>query len=147
MPEPSSPTEPPELAALAPDPWADRLWRWRRSLVASMPIAVGLVVAATAIRILLDRLIGDATPFITYFPAIMIATLAGGLRAGIAATILSGLASWVLFVPPPAARGATGRPLIAVFAASALVAVLAAALFNALAERVLARHRSVLLIR
>jgi two-component sensor histidine kinase len=147
LPEPSSPTEPPELAALAPDPWADRLWRWRRNLAISIAIAIGLVATATAIRIVLDRLIGDAAPFITYFPAIMIATLAGGLRSGIAATILSGLASWVLFVPPPVAPGATGRPLIAVFAASALVAVLAAALFNALAERVLARHRSVLLHR
>ena len=139
--------EPPGPADVAPDPWADRLWHWRRSLVVSITIALALVTLATALRILLDRLIGDAAPFITYFPAIMIATLTGGLRGGIAATLLAGLLSWVLFVPPPAAPGATGRPLIAVFAASALVAVAAAALFNALAERVLTRHRAVLLHR
>jgi two-component sensor histidine kinase len=54
------------------------------------------------------------------------------------------LLSWVLFVPPPAVGGTTGRPLLAVFAASALSAVAAVALFNALAERVLARHRAML---
>lgn len=137
-------TEPPDPAGLAPDPWADRLWRWRRSVAVPLAIAVALVAVATALRILLDRLIGDAAPFITYFPAIMIATLAGGLRGGLATTFLSGLVSWVLFVPPPTSDG---RPLVAVFAASALVAVAAAALFNALAERVLSRHRATLLHR
>ena len=145
--ESTSPIEPPGMADLAADPWPDRLWRWRRHTVISIAIAVALAALATALRILLDPLIGDSAPFITYFPAIMIATLAGGLRGGLAATILSGVMSWVLFVPPPATSGAAGRPLIAVFAASALVAVAAAALFNALSERVLARHRSMLLHR
>lgn len=141
LPDPGSPNEQPEPMSLAADPWADRLWQWRRRPLLSTAIGVVLAAVATALRILLDPLIGDPAPFITYFPAIMIATLAGGLRGGIAATLLSGIMAWVLFVPA-AATG--GRPLLGVFAASALIAVAAAALFNALAERVLARHRSML---
>jgi two-component sensor histidine kinase len=39
-------------------------------------------------------------PFITFIPAVMLATLLGGKGPGIAAAILSGLASWYFFLPP-----------------------------------------------
>jgi hypothetical protein len=39
-------------------------------------------------------------PFITLFPAILIAALVGGLRAGILVAVLSGLAGWYWFVAP-----------------------------------------------
>jgi hypothetical protein len=39
-------------------------------------------------------------PFITYFPAIVLATLLGGFWPGVLATILSGLLAWVVFIPP-----------------------------------------------
>ncbi len=131
-------------AGTASDPWADRLWRWRTRPAASLAIAVGLVAVATAARGLLDPLTGEMVPFVTFFPAVMIATLVGGLRAGIAATLLSGAAAWVLFVPPPFVLAKSDRRLIVMFALSALVAVAAASLFNAVVERVLARHRALL---
>jgi two-component sensor histidine kinase len=46
---------------------------------------------------------GDAlkvVPFITLFPAILIAAMVGGLRAGILVAVLSGLTAWYWFVAP-----------------------------------------------
>lgn len=40
------------------------------------------------------------TPFATYYPAILVAVLVGGVSAGIFAALLSGLVAWWTFIPP-----------------------------------------------
>jgi len=42
----------------------------------------------------------EIVPFITLFPAILIAALIGGLWAGLTVTLLSFVAGWYFFVPP-----------------------------------------------
>lgn len=59
MPEPGSPNEQSEPVGLAADPWIDRLWQWRRRPLLSTAIGVVLAAVATALRVLLDPLIGD----------------------------------------------------------------------------------------
>jgi two-component sensor histidine kinase len=67
--------------------------------------ALGLALALSIflIAFLVRFAFGDAlkvVPFITLFPAILIAALVGGLRAGILVAVLSGLAGWYWFVAP-----------------------------------------------
>jgi two-component sensor histidine kinase len=62
--------------------------------------AVFCVVAATVARLLVDLVTPNAVPYATYFPAILAAALIGGRTAGAAASALSALVAWYLFVPP-----------------------------------------------
>jgi two-component sensor histidine kinase len=44
----------------------------------------------------------DAVPFITLFPAILVAALIGGLRVGLVVAVLSFFSGWYFFLPPTA---------------------------------------------
>ena len=64
-----------------------------------LALALGIFLIAFLVRLAF----GDAlkvVPFITLFPAILLAALVGGLRAGILVAILSGLTGWYWFVAP-----------------------------------------------
>ena len=52
-------------------------------------IAVALVLAATALRLVFLRLLETGVTFLMFYPAVILAALYGGLRAGALATILS----------------------------------------------------------
>jgi two-component sensor histidine kinase len=63
--------------------------------------AVGLVIFAFAF--VLRYVPGwrlESVPFITLFPAILVAALLGGLRVGIMVALLSFFAGWYFFLPP-----------------------------------------------
>ncbi|MBS0536356.1 MAG: DUF4118 domain-containing protein [Proteobacteria bacterium] len=63
-------------------------------------LALACVLAATLLRLLIDIVSPDAVPFATFFPALLIATLAGGPAAGVLATVVGGFVSWWLFIEP-----------------------------------------------
>jgi len=67
---------------------------------AAYGIAIGLVALATLTRWAIGDYVGAQVPFITFFPAIIIGALLGGIWPGVCATILSVLAAWYLFLPP-----------------------------------------------
>src|SRR3712207_7126305 len=71
----------------------------------SLAYGLALLCIALAIvaRLTLDTLAPGITGFATLFPAVLIATLAGGVGPGLLALALGGLAAWYLFLP---ARGA-----------------------------------------
>jgi PAS domain S-box-containing protein len=69
------------------------------SPVASYLVAVGAVAAATLVRWLLVPLWGSRLPFLTFFPAVMVAAWYGGLRPGLVATGLATVASLLFFEP------------------------------------------------
>ncbi len=71
---------------------------------AAFAFAILCVAVATLARLATDFVVPHADPFTTYFPAIMIATLAGGWAAGIVALIGSALVANSLFVPSPYLR-------------------------------------------
>jgi PAS domain S-box-containing protein len=75
------------------------LRHWERA-VRFYVLAVGLAIAATALRWALDPLFGMGVPFVTYYPAVAIAALVGGARAGLLATVLSALGAHYFFMEP-----------------------------------------------
>ncbi|MGD0229945.1 MAG: PAS domain S-box protein, partial [Syntrophorhabdales bacterium] len=66
----------------------------------SYSLTVLLVAAATALRWGLGYAFGPIPPFLTFFPALMLAALIWGLGPGLAATALGGLAADYCFIPP-----------------------------------------------
>lgn len=89
-----------------PEPLVRRLLLARRGPIATYAITIALLVAATLLRWAIGHAVAGA-PFLTYYPAIVIATLIGGFWTGAFATSVSTLAAWFLFMPliPPDQRG------------------------------------------
>ena len=76
-------------------------------------VAVLSVGVAFAIKLLLDPLIVQETPFLLIFGAIMISAWYGGLGPGLLATVAAGLATDYFFLCEPRGRGrrvASWRP-------------------------------------
>ncbi len=71
-----------------------------RGPVATYGAAGASVLVAALVRNLLDPWLGDSVPFITFFPAVVVAAWYGGLRPALLATLLGGLAAWLLVIPP-----------------------------------------------
>ena len=79
------------------------------SSVSTRPWAVryGVAVAAGVVALLIQSLLvpmfggnPDASPFIVFFAAVMVAAWFGGLWPGLLATVLSALLSWYFFLAP-----------------------------------------------
>lgn len=66
----------------------------------AMGMAVGCVATATAIRLALGTFIGPTVPFITMFPAVLLAAVIGGFWPGLLAIGLSVVATWYFFLTP-----------------------------------------------
>ncbi|HWK00849.1 MAG TPA: response regulator [Xanthobacteraceae bacterium] len=75
------------------------LWIGRsRSFIVRYGIALLAFVLATAIHLLLDRILPTTVPFAFYFLAVLVAAVAGGAGPGIFTILLSSVTSWLLFV-------------------------------------------------
>jgi two-component sensor histidine kinase len=72
----------------------------RPGSVEAYGVALACVLAATLLRLLIDMVSPGAVPFVTFFPALLIATLVGGAAAGIVTTLLGAVLSWWLFIEP-----------------------------------------------
>lgn len=68
----------------------------------TMRYAIGVlaVVCAAAARVLFLTSIGVKAPFLTFYPAVMVAAFYGGLPAGLLATLLSALAAAIFWIEP-----------------------------------------------
>jgi PAS domain S-box-containing protein len=92
-------------------------------------MAVVVVLAAVAVRLVFLSALGTRAPFVTFYPAVLLVALFGGWRAGVLATVLSaGLADY--FWLPPKRLLDIGDPgdwlAMAVFALSAATIILVA---------------------
>ena len=63
-------------------------------------VAVTVVIATAAIRLTFLSALGKEAPFVTFFPAVMFASLYGGLRAGLLATVLSAVVVDFFWIDP-----------------------------------------------
>lgn len=61
-------------------------------------LGTALAGGATLARLALKGPVGDALPFITYFPALIFAAALGGGAAGLTCLLLSTVAVWLLFL-------------------------------------------------
>jgi PAS domain S-box-containing protein len=129
-------------------PWLERLLKLRRNLPAAYGLALALVALAILVRWLVVGAVGPSVPFITFYPAIIVATLVGGLGPGILATVLATTAAWYLFIPPyhgfVFSQQAIVQLLLFVFICSINMTV--AALLNAIVERLLIQQRNIRLL-
>ena len=72
-------------------------------------MALAAVAVAALVRYLLDGVLeAGAVPFITFFPAIVVAAWYGGLGPGVTASVASYLTADWLFVPPAGLALVTG---------------------------------------
>lgn len=72
----------------------------RRNRAARYGLAVLLTAAAVLSRFALDALFPPGFPYVTFFPAIVVAVYLGGRGPGVLCAALSGLAAWYFFIPP-----------------------------------------------
>lgn len=63
-------------------------------------MAITLVLAATAVRLAFLTALGTHVAFITFYPAVMLAALYGGLRAGMLAMVLSAILADYFWIEP-----------------------------------------------
>ena len=70
-----------------------------------LTIAAACVVVAVVIHLALLATVGTGAPFITVFPAILVATLFGGLRAGLITACGLTAITWFFFASPQARAG------------------------------------------
>jgi PAS domain S-box-containing protein len=84
----------------------------------------------------------DGLPYITYFPAIILATFFGGFGPGVLATLLSAAIAWSMFMPTPM-PDAREVLSIGLFLAMAAINVTLVALLNRGLERIFAQRNSI----
>ena len=118
--------------------WARRV---RQTPVAAYGVAVLSVAVATLVRRMLGGAVIEGVPFITYFPAIIIAALLGGLWPGLLAVAFSSVLAWVLFLPP--ALDSPHAMSLLLFGAIGCINVIVVALLNAAVDRVMAQEQNV----
>ena len=99
--------------------------------------ALALVVIAFAARLALDPLLHDQVPFLLFVPAVLVAGVWLGIRAGIAAAAASAIVATYVFLPPR--YSFVPKPWDEVAALTAFLLVSAGILF---ATELIARFRS-----
>jgi PAS domain S-box-containing protein len=70
------------------------------SIVARYAFTIVAVTVATLFRVALVPVLGEAVPFILYFPTVVLCAWFGGKWTGLTATALTGLISWFIFISP-----------------------------------------------
>lgn len=125
--------------------------RWRQlflqridlGLPASIALCVACVILAALARTLLGVL-GPTLPFATFFPAVLISSLFGGVLAGILSIVLSILTVWWVFAEPAFSFAAPDRVHLAnfiLFGLSGLLVVVLALVHRELLFAVEAKER------
>src|SRR5262245_37587760 len=80
--------------------WATRLHRMQQNSLVVWGAILGGVLLATLARWGIGGLVDDRTPFTTYYPAVVAATLLGGFWLGTFTIVLSAVVAWWIFMPP-----------------------------------------------
>jgi PAS domain S-box-containing protein len=135
----------PFSTALEDHPLIKRALRVRQNPIAAYGIAVAAVALATLVRWLVGGQVVEGIPFITYYPAIIIATLAGGFWPGILATVLSAVIGSYLFLVPLVSPDFSQREAVSLllFIFMAGINVTIVALLDAAVERIMAQVQNV----
>src|SRR6266511_2139179 len=131
----------PFSTAFEDHPLVECALRVRRNPSAAYGSAVAAVALATLVRWIVGGQVVEGLPFITYYPAIIIATLAGGFWPGILATVLSSATALYLFLPPLFSPDLIQREAVSLllFIFLAGINVTIVALLNAAVEHIIAQ--------
>lgn len=63
-------------------------------------LAVVCIAVASAVRFALGLMVDDVLPLATLFPAVLAASVLGGVSSGVVAAVLGGVVGWWAFMPP-----------------------------------------------
>lgn len=85
--------------------------------------AIAMFALAFTIRVLVDAALPPGFPYLTFFPAIVIATFFFGTGPGVLCAVLSGVAAWYFFIPPFSTFALSGSTLLALIFFVFIVAV------------------------
>ncbi|GAA4037354.1 sensor histidine kinase [Sphingomonas rosea] len=80
--------------------WTERFPMTRIGFAGDVLVALTACALATVVRSALDDQLPPGFPFLSYFPAVILAAFVFGTRAGIMTALTCGLAAWYWFVPP-----------------------------------------------
>ncbi|WP_424360727.1 DUF4118 domain-containing protein [Methylocystis parvus] len=82
-------------------PWVHKIHTFsiKRKGPLSWTVALGLFTTSVALRVLFDPVL-DGMKFLTFWPAIAVATLICGWRQGVFVLVLSALTAWYFFIEP-----------------------------------------------
>jgi PAS domain S-box-containing protein len=135
----------PFSSAFAQHPVLEWTVRAQRNRVAAFGIAVLLVALAAVIRWLLSDYMTDRAPFITFYSAIILATLLGGLWPGVLATLLCSLIAAFAFLPSTGSFALESEAMVSmvVFLLVSAINIGLVSLLNRGMERVLAQHEHI----
>ncbi len=82
-------------------------------------VAYGVAIAAVAlaawIRLIAREWFVEGVPFLTFFPAVLVATVVGGLWAGLFAAVSSAGVAWYFFLEPLSAWTLDARAAVSLF--------------------------------
>jgi PAS domain S-box-containing protein len=127
-------------------PWVERLLRVRQYPLAAYGLALLMVALAVLLRGIVSSDAGGQA-FITFYPAIIVVALVGGLWPGIFATLLSTIAAWYLVIPHffvhPGQRE-LGEFLLFAFISGVDVAI--AVIVSGVVERLVIQQRNIRLL-
>jgi PAS domain-containing protein len=91
----------PLLNALSERRVVQQLRAARRNRLLGYAVAVAVASIAVLLRWSLDPVLSAVgVPYITFYPAILVAALLGGFGAGLLALVLCSLSAWYLFLTP-----------------------------------------------
>lgn len=79
---------------------AERVPLLRGRPLIALALTVALCVVGLFTRWAADPLLPPGFPYVTFFPAVILASVLFGARAGLVAGMLCGLAAWYWFIPP-----------------------------------------------
>jgi len=129
-------------------PWLERFLQLRQNPFVAYGFAVAMIALAVLVRWFVGEYVGARIPFVTFYPAIVFATLIGGLWPGILATILSTVAAWLLFVPPYFSFALGERELVQLllFIVISGINVVIVGLLDALIRRLVIQQRNIRLL-
>lgn len=94
-----------------------------RSTFFRWAFALSLFAAAFGVRLAIDASLPPGFPFLTFFPAVIVATLVSGLYPGVACAVMGGIASWYFFIPPTLSFDLTPGAILALVFYVFIVAV------------------------
>nr|WP_292177378.1 PAS domain S-box protein [Mesorhizobium sp.] len=113
----------------------------RRSPVAGASIAVILVASSALLRWAIGSSIAGA-PFLTFYPAIVLVTLFGGMWPGVLAAVLSAVVAWTFFLPLSSPDLATRVTSTAIFGVLSAVNVIVVGVLNSAVRQVIAQEEN-----
>jgi len=124
-------------------PWVERALKLRQYPLAAYGVALLMVGIAVLVRGLVGQYVGVQV-FTTFYPAVIVAALVGGLWPGIFATLLSTIAAWYLVIPQFFARPGEHELiefLLFIFISGVDVAI--AVVVSKLVERLVIQQRNI----